>query len=554
MTDILKDGVVKGRLFILADGHGGPGCSEYFVRKTPAAVNKLCSEYDATTLGEESVQKKLESDIKTMIQVLDDEYLKMKREQIENKSSPEEHVDNDGCTLILNIFLGEWLININVGDSRTVLISAPEPSAAPPTSIENANTLGIDNDYKMDVVFASQDHKPYLEHLARHILENGGEFVDSVQNRVIKVDTDKLREDGNRHAKRISLKNARIRPKDYQAGLDKSAAQAAETAVANEVGGWAAQSAVRTTANANTNQTSPAVKNRIREDRIPSLNVARSCGDLDFKMDPLHKIISCEPDVTFIRISDQPYVDHTILLNGPHKEKRRHFLFMSTDGTFDYMYEETAERQNRAIAKVIGPMIEDGEKIGKYLLEEEERIKGQTIEHGKENKTEDTKKETKKDAKKDTKKEDAMDVDGDEEAEKSEEVTDNKSEKVEETDEKESDKKVSDKEKSEEKDVGEEEEGVKEECTKEKDGQENINTDASPMDVDASSDNTKNEELPRIPLLYRELTEEEAQARKVKERTLVSSARYFANREGAHGFFASTLQDYDDCTIILVEI
>ncbi|GAA5815476.1 hypothetical protein MFLAVUS_008988 [Mucor flavus] len=558
VTDILKDGVVKGRLFILADGHGGPGCSEYFVRKTPAAVNKLCSEYDATTLGEESVQKKLESDIKTMIQVLDDEYLKMKREQIENKSSPEEHVDNDGCTLILNIFLGEWLININVGDSRTVLISAPEPSAAPPTSIENANTLGIDNDYKMDVVFASQDHKPYLEHLARHILENGGEFVDSVQNRVIKVDTDKLREDGNRHAKRISLKNARIRPKDYQAGLDKSAAQAAETAVANEVGGWAAQSAVRTTANANTNQTSPAVKNRIREDRIPSLNVARSCGDLDFKMDPLHKIISCEPDVTFIRISDQPYVDHTILLNGPHKEKRRHFLFMSTDGTFDYMYEETAERQNRAIAKVIGPMIEDGEKIGKYLLEEEERIKGQTIEHGKENKTEDTKKEIKKDAKKDTKKEDTMDVDGDEEADKSEKVTDNKSEKVEESDEKESDEKVSDKEESEEKDVDEEEymkeEGAKEESTKEKDGQEDINTDTSPMDVDASSDNAKNEELPRIPLLYRELTEEESQARKVKERTLVSSARYFANREGAHGFFASTLQDYDDCTIILVEI
>lgn len=558
VTDILKDGVVKGRLFILADGHGGPGCSEYFVRKTPAAVDKLCSEYDVTTLGEESVQKKLESDIKTMIQVLDDEYLKMKREQIENKSSPEEHVDNDGCTLILNIFLGEWLININVGDSRTVLISAPEPSAAPPTSIENANTLGIDNDYKMDVVFASQDHKPYLEHLARHILENGGEFVDSVQNRVIKVDTDKLREDGNRHAKRISLKNARIRPKDYQAGLDKSAAQAAETAVANEVGGWAAQSAVRTTANANTNQTSPAVKNRIREDRIPSLNVARSCGDLDFKMDPLHKIISCEPDVTFIRISDQPYVDHTILLNGPHKEKRRHFLFMSTDGTFDYMYEETAERQNRAIAKVIGPMIEDGEKIGKYLLEEEERIKGQTIEHGKENKAEDTKKETKKDAKKDTKKEDKMDVDGDEEAENSEEVIDNKSEKMEESDEKKSDEKVSDKEESDEKDVNEEEdtkeEGAKEECTKEKDEQEDTNTDTSPMDVDASSDNAKNEELPRIPLLYRELTEEESQARKVKERTLVSSARYFANREGAHGFFASTLQDYDDCTIILVEI
>jgi hypothetical protein len=612
VTDILKDGKVTGRLFILADGHGGPGCSEYFVRKTPAAVEKLCANYDATTLGDEKVQKKLETEIKSTIQDLDDDYLKLKRDQIANKSSPEEHVDNDGCTLILNIFLGEWLININVGDSRTVLISAPEPSNAPPTSIENANTLGVDNDYKMDVVFASQDHKPYLEHLARHILENGGEFVDSVQNRVIKVELDKLREDGNRHAKRVALKNARIRPKDYQAGLDKSAALAAQAAIdaaattaqasststpaqnttestpgtpisevdTKLVTGFAAQSAIRTTANTsntpNHNHTAPPLfKTRIREDRIPSLNVARSCGDLDFKMDPEHKIISCEPDVTFIRISDQPYVDHTILLNGPHKEKRRHFLFMSTDGTFDYMYEETAERQNRAIAKVIGPMIEDGEKIGKYLLADEERVKGATIEHGKE--------ETKaKEAqvKKDDAAVDNMDVDikaevepnntlengqaNDDEKEKSEEETINSKEQdseerseLKKEDElinkelekvnvqQDSDNKMDENGAEEKKEVGTTEE------------REKVNGDISPMDVDVPSAEDNKEEvvqLPRIPLLHRELNPQESEDRKVKERTLVHSARYFANREGAHGFFASTLQDYDDCTIILVEI
>ncbi|KAG2199821.1 hypothetical protein INT47_009434 [Mucor saturninus] len=590
VTDILKDGVVKGRLFILADGHGGPGCSEYFVRKTPAAVEKVCYDYDPATLGDEKVQKKLENDIKIMIQTLDDEYLTMKREQIARKATPEEHVDNDGCTLILNIFLGEWLININVGDSRTVLISAPEPSGkAPPTSIENANTLGTDSDYKMDVVFASQDHKPYLEHLARHILENGGEFVDSVQNRVIKVE--KLREDGNRHAKRVSLKNARIRPKDYQAGLDKTAALAAEAAE-TEVPGWAAQSAVRTTANTNTTSNpQPLVKNRIREDRIPSLNVARSCGDLDFKMDPLHKIISCEPDVTFIRISDQPYVDHTILLNGPHKEKRRHFLFMSTDGTFDYMYEETAERQNRAIAKVLGPMIEDGEKIGRFFLEEEERVKGETIEHGKENmpdadndikedsmeidsqspsgtteandvaSSNEDKKEDVKDKK--VEKEDDTDV-------KKEDDTDEKKEDEKKEDEKKEDEKKKDEKKEDEKNESSEQDSTKEENVKEdsasnenaeKETKNDENTkedsaksDVVPMDVDIPSSDEDTLELPRIPLLYRELTKEEAYARKLKERTLVSSARYFANRESAHGFFASTLQDYDDCTIILVEI
>lgn len=61
-------------------------------------------------------------------------------------------------------------------------------------------------------------------------------------------------------------------------------------------------------------------------------------------------------------------------------------------------------------------------------------------------------------------------------------------------------------------------------------------------------------EQPRVPLLFRELNEEETRTRKIKERTLAMAARYFANREGLHGFFASTLQDYDDCTIVLIEI
>lgn len=551
MTDIVIDGVVTGRLFMLADGHGGPGCSEYFVRKTPTAVDAICAKYNPKELGDESVQKKLENDIKFMIQQLDDDYLKLKRQQIASKKSEEDQVDNDGCTLVLNLFLGEWLINVNVGDSRSVLISAPEPSAAPPTSIENANTLGIDNDYKMDVVFASQDHKPYLEHLARHILENGGEFVDSVQNRVIKVDLDKLREDGNRQTKRVALKNARIRPKDYQAGLDRSVAEMAidaETPIeepteketeeespsmpatpAEGVPGWATQSAVRTTVNNNNNGALP--KNRAQQDHIPSLNVARSCGDLDFKMDPNRKIISCEPDVTFIRISDQPYVDRTILVNGPHKEKRRHFLFMSTDGTFDYMYEETAERQNRAIAKVIGPMIEDGEKIGKFILEEEERVQGETIEHNPEPEkmeVDESKPNENETQEKGVEEKSTVTAMEGVETEESSKVEKDEA-KVDETKE--------DKNEEEDKTKEDKPEGDKNEGEETKTEEEN-----------------KVEELPRIPLLHRELTEEEAKERKIKERTLVLSARYFANREGAHGFFASTLQDYDDCTIVLVEI
>ncbi|KAI8643083.1 phosphatase 2C-like domain-containing protein [Parasitella parasitica] len=471
VSDISKNKRVVGRLFVLADGHGGPGCSEYFVRKTPQAVQAVCSKFVPSKLNDPTVRAKLEKNIKTMIQQLDDSYLDIKRQQMASKENLNEKVDNDGCTLILNLFFGEWLINVNIGDSRSVLISAPEPST--PLPVTTPYTVGIDKDYNFDVEFASQDHKPYLEHLARHILENGGEFVDSVQNRVIKVDVDKLREDKNRHAKRISLKNARIRPKDYQTGTDPSIFSPK-------------------TEGHSSNSRFGATEERDR-DRVPSLNVARSCGDLDFKMDPDRKIISCEPDVTFIRIADTRRGSRTTIRNGPNKEKRRHFLFMSTDGTFDYMYEETADRQNKAIAKTLGPMIEDGEKIGHYLLDEEEKLKQDYT----------AKKRLGKEAASVVEEGGHIDiVNGDSFTTMHEEQA------------------------------------------------------GSPMSVELKApQQTENEEpLPPAPLLHKELDEEDLRARKIRERTLVHSARYFANREGAHGFFASKLQDYDDCTIILVEI
>ncbi|KAG1470631.1 hypothetical protein G6F56_002566 [Rhizopus delemar] len=560
VTDIKKEDKVIGRLFVLADGHGGPGCSEYFVRNIPAAVETLCQQYDPETLMDSQIQTKMQTEIKDLIQNLDEDYLKIKLQELSKNEG-----DNDGCTLIFNIFLGEWLINVNVGDSRSILISAPEPTPGKPDLVETGGLLGIDVDYKMDVVFASQDHKPYLEHLAREILENGGEFVDSVQNRLIKVDVDKLKEDGNRHTKRLALKNARIRPKVNNNNIVGDQPMTATAVVENTEelfdqeqdsinNGWAAQSAVRTTAIQPPG--SPPNKNR----RIPSLNVARSCGDLDFKMDPQRKIISCEPDVTFIRIKDQPFGEHTLLLNGPHKEKRRHFLFMSTDGTFDYMYEETAERQNRAIAKVIGPMIEDGEKIGKYLLADEERIQGETIEHNKET-------PVKEDSiMEESVKEESVKEESVKEESVKEESLDREDNNPDEKLDKKEDKDVSDDSNLESVEEKHDEEVTKKEHTKgeakrrgsykEPDNArvviESMEEDQKTEDGDEAK--PEKEQLPRIPLLYRELTEEETQIRKVKERTLVYSARYFANREGAQGFFASTLQDYDDCTIVLVEI
>ncbi|KAI7859973.1 hypothetical protein BDC45DRAFT_563997 [Circinella umbellata] len=637
VADIVSESTqhIVGRMFILADGHGGRGCSEFFVRNTPAAVQKLCATYDPAKLDDKQVQKSFETDIKKMVDTLDGEYLKLKRLQLGRRRTMNsegstattndatntnnnntnndtssatpiensEELDNDGCTLIINMFFGNWLININVGDSRSVLISAPDPGTHQQKTAEELNNYpllcGLDNDYKMDVEFASQDHKPYLEHLAREILENGGEFIDSVQDRVIKVDLDKLREDGNRQAKRVALKNARIRPKrqhhlnnninNVNNGIindnnnDNTGSPNDNGSSDTTQGGYAAQSAVRTTANHFNNKPYNHY-HRSREDRIPSLNVARSCGDLDFKMNPERKIISCEPDVTFFRISDDDNNNESSNNGLPNQQehrtlitsrdtKRRHFLFMSTDGMFDYMYEETPERQNRAVAKVLGPMIEDGEKVGALMLDEEEKLGGQTIEHNSDNNkdnndvtpmavdSESTTPNGKSINDKTKSPSPPSSATENETTAQHKRTPDNKNNNTNEEPEKETTQTGTDvvttpvtptitTENSKKEQRGEED---KKEEPKEVEMKDSEQEEAK-KEQDEQVKKAEEDQQPPKPRLFREIDDKEAKERKIRERTLVMAARYFANRESVHGFFSSTLQDYDDCTIVLIEI
>jgi hypothetical protein len=212
---------------------------------------------------------------------------------------------------------------------------------------------------------------------------------------------------------------------------------------------------------------------------------------------------------------------------------------MSTDGTFDYMYEETPERQNRAIAKMLGPLIEDGEKIGKYLLDEEER--SQTIQHQEPSADVST---TKNEMDIDTALElpqQTQQLDINKEDDLSQQTSNVDESKVQDT----------------------QPEAPTTSATADPDSTTELqqqNGDAKMDDAneptataDGSLDNAQ-EEQPRKPLLCRTLDDKETKVRDTKEKTLISAARFFANREGTHGFFSATLQDYDDCTILLVEI
>ncbi|KAG2171370.1 hypothetical protein INT43_009031 [Umbelopsis isabellina] len=529
---------IGGRAFVLTDGHGGPGCSEYFIRNVPNAIQEICAKYTADQVSELEVQVKLETEFKDMVTQLDEAFLAIKREEFKKQAelmeedkakklepspateggdpmetdenatteNPDTKVNNDGCTLIINLLIGEWLVNINVGDSRTILMSAPVCVKGSANGFDANRNMGggIDQNYKLDVVFASQDHKPYLEHLAREIVDKGGEFVDSVQNRVIRVDLDKTKDESNRHAKRLALKHARIRPRDYQppAGHEY----------------WKANSAPNSpyTINGNGQQ----VKVRIRDDKIPSLNVARSCGDLDFKMDPNRKIISCEPDVTFVRVLDHNYRQQA-LGNGASTENnvnatnaptnpRRYFLFVSSDGCFDHMHEDVPEKQNRIIAKGLGHFLEDGEKFGEaYWGREEDEILDAIEKQAKEA-TASTAASTITDGDKTTAStNDSTNIAEPVKPEQNMTMTDHSG---------------------------------------------SAQPDTAPMQTDTPVVDGIEKPTPRPCLVVPPLSREALKARRIKERILSNAVRYFTNREGDLGVFSSTLQDYDDCTIILTEI
>ncbi|CAI2182770.1 3124_t:CDS:2 [Funneliformis geosporum] len=289
------DGSLLCRLFCLADGHGGPGCSAFLTTQIPECIENMLRQYDYSQLDDQEVQDKFKQDMILLIKQLDDEYLEAKREeylrwQVHDTSAEPEPVD-DGATLVINLFFGEWFININVGDSRTL--------------------IGCKIENKWIVEISSEDHKPYLERLALQIYSNGGVFVDN-QDKPIKFDP--FPQDRN---VRPNLKNARIR------------LQAAD----NDLG----------------------VPYKNSNGIHFSLNVAATCGDLLFKLDPSKPVISCMPDIFFEKLG--PFTEYS----------GNRFMLMSSDGLFDHLYSNKAELQNQTIATCIGQQLDAGCQLKKIV-------------------------------------------------------------------------------------------------------------------------------------------------------------------------------------------
>ncbi|KAF9392438.1 Protein phosphatase 1L [Podila verticillata] len=244
ISDLKHNNTFLGRLFCITDGHGGRACSNFVIATIPGAMQVILGKYKPADISLPSVQETIKRQITEALRLIDKEYLEYKKQQyllFKAKAIPNDP-GSDGTTLIVNIFIDKWIINVNLGDSRSMISSR-------------------DITGRWNVDFFSEDHTPSLERLVHTIYANGGEFVTH-DDKVIRFDPN-LKSD-KKH--RVSLKEARIRVKD---------------AASNAYG----------------------IPYRTRNGQCASVNLGACIGDVLYKLDAVNPVLSCTPDVTFIDIT-----------------------------------------------------------------------------------------------------------------------------------------------------------------------------------------------------------------------------------------------------------
>ncbi|KAF9436741.1 hypothetical protein BGZ76_003098 [Entomortierella beljakovae] len=252
VADLKHSDGYLGRLYCITDGHGGRACSSFVIATIPGAMQVILGKYRPADLAEPGIQDLVKKQITEAIRLIDKEYLDYKKQQYllyKAKKIPQDP-GSDGTTLIVNIFIGNWIICVNVGDSRSI--------------ISSRDTAG-----RWNVDFHSEDHTPSLERLAQTIYANGGEFVTH-DDKVIKFDPN-IKND-KKH--RQSLKEARIRVKDGASNLY-------------------------------------GIPYRTRNGQCASINLGACIGDVLYKLDPINPVLSSKPDITFIDVSS---IQHGYLL------------------------------------------------------------------------------------------------------------------------------------------------------------------------------------------------------------------------------------------------
>jgi len=245
------------QMYILADGHGGHQAPQIFLARSCAACFKVMENKDwdlSKPEHQEELRKLLTDTYISLDKQFCDEKVKEYEEYNKNGRQGQKPVD-DGCTLIVNIIYDGYLINVNTGDSRTVLGSKKERS-----HFLHKKT------FEYVPVFSSLDQSPDHPEKAYNVYHNGGIFLSS----------------GG-----IPRKRPNIEP------FEKRGMVTYPELVGSRI-------------------YRPSNK-RIEElgiNHLMTLNMGGSMGDLLFKIEPA--VISCRPDVSIVKIDQS--VDNILLI------------------------------------------------------------------------------------------------------------------------------------------------------------------------------------------------------------------------------------------------
>lgn len=228
---------------------------------------------------------------------------------------------DDGCSCLINIICpgneygNGWLINANIGDSRTVLMQLSTPN----------------NESKFSkVLFASRDHNMLHPERLRFIHENGGRFLDP-----------------------RSLRQINAAPLLYPVNNSKALFDSFSSSFSSE-------SDLDDTADvfgleyARIYRQASSVIQEIGCSSRKTLNLSATMGDLVFKIHPA--IMSSSPDVSFVQFNTT-FGDVAILC--------------ATDGLFDHMISDEQITQNMNLASVLHQFVDPAISKKEALLVED---------------------------------------------------------------------------------------------------------------------------------------------------------------------------------------
>jgi hypothetical protein len=160
------------RLFMVADGHAGHQAPLFFLKGLAIELMQLLNskQWDFSMAQDQDTLRK---NITRIYLQLDSEYTIIKTTEykywVANGSDPKQKPMDDGCTMVVNLLQKNWLLNCNVGDSRSVM----------------ASYVPHRNDWQL--AFASQDHNMMHPGKVFDIHSNGGKFLDETGTMMLNV-------------------------------------------------------------------------------------------------------------------------------------------------------------------------------------------------------------------------------------------------------------------------------------------------------------------------------------------------------------------------------